>query len=89
MKQFLHRKATLSKVLLVIRHTAHSTGQPGLASSSKNVPSSAAIGLWSTSRADGQSVSDFSQLATTGHCLKISRAKPDLPTHTASRAENI
>ena len=45
MKQFLHRKATLSKVLLVIRHTA-GTGQGSsrLRRSSKNCPSSAAIG---------------------------------------------
>ena len=84
MKQFLHRKATLSKVLLVIRHTAASTGQlraDSEARSSKNCQSSgSAIGPSEVcSRADGLSLHSWPPVA---HCLKISRAK------TAARPAN-
>ena len=70
MKQFLHRKATLSKVLLVIRHTAQSRaaqhravqGSSRLARSSKNCPSSGAIG--GVAHQPGRRAESESQLAT-------------------------
>ena len=65
MKQFLHRKATLSKVLLVIRHTAQhraAQGSSRLARSSKNCPSSGAIG--GVAHQPGRRAESESQLAT-------------------------
>ena len=68
MKQFLHRKATLSKVLLVIRHTASTAqgraaqGSSRLARSSKNCPSSGAIG--GVAHQPGRRAESESQLAT-------------------------
>ena len=94
MKQFLHRKATLSKVLLVIRHTAASTGQlraDSEARSSKNCQSSgSAIGPGEVcSRADGL------RACTAGHrwltALKYheQRQQPDLPTPTQQSQEHL
>ena len=88
MKQFLHRKATLSKVLLVIRDTAHST-QASLSESWTNGELLLAES-WEWRAAIGRAPGDSLRFSSAGLAWKYheQRQQPDQPTQPSHQDLN-